>query len=312
MMRPLLILCLTTAGLLGACASSRSNTAATDACTQRCAAARSALERSTCELDCSRLAAAATTPPASSSPPQPQPQPTPPPQPLPPQPPAPQPIPPQSPPPQPGPQPPQPQPAPVGPATTHYTLPPGGGAPVPTYAHPPGTPTTPQGSPQPAVVDRRAIAECESACLRENSSSTDQATCKLNCNAVGTVYAPAPSYNVYSGAPPSDADARAAVIRSSGGVVGGSAPTQPAPTQPNTTQPNTAQPNAARVAQCTAEAQQCSSTCAAQAEPCTRGCSEGKMSNTDRATCRLTCESSADLCRDDCRMKEGNCRNRPG
>jgi hypothetical protein len=35
------------------------------------------------------------------------------------------------------------------------------------------------------------------------------------------------------------------------------------------------------------------------------------MSSTDRATCKLTCESNVDLCRDDCRIKEGKCRSQP-
>jgi len=320
-MRPMMILCLSSAaligliGLTGACASSRPNTAGADACTQRCSAASlSALERSTCELDCSRLAAAPpTTPPTppTTSPPQPPTTPptTSPPQPLPPQQPQPQPIPPQSPPPQPLPPrapPPTPTPQPVGPATTHYTLPPGGGPPVPTYAHPQGTSTTPQGAPQPAPVDRQAIANCESNCLRENLSATDQETCRLNCNAVGTVYAPAPSYNVYSGKAPSEAEQRAAVIRSSGGIVPTS-PTSPPPAQPG--QPPPASP--AKVAQCAAQSQQCSTTCATQLEPCNRGCEQGKMSNTDRATCKLTCQNTTDLCRDDCRINEGRCRSTP-
>ena len=142
--------------------------------------------------------------------------------------------------------------------------------------------------------------------MQENQSATDQTTCKLNCNAVGTVLTPPSSYNIYAGAPPSDADARAAVIRSSGGVVPGSA--QPRPTTP------TAQPSAPpaatpeRVAQCAAQAQQCASSCSVQLAPCNQSCDQGKMSSTDRATCKLTCETNVDVCRDDCRIKEGTCR----
>lgn len=289
-MRPMLLLCLTTAALIGACASSRANTAGTDACTQRCAASDlSPLERSTCELDCSRLTASTppTTTPTPPPPPiTPPPQPSP--QPLPPQQPPPQPVPPQQPPPQPvPPRPPPPQPAPVGPATTNYTLPPGGGAPVPTT---PGS--------QPA--DRQAIANCESNCIRENPSATDQATCKLNCNAFGTTYAAPPSYYVAGGTPPSDAEARAAVIRSSNGVAG-------------TGQPPAGQPPASpdKAARCAAEASQCSTTCGAQQAPCNTTCDQGKMSSTDRATCKLTCESNVDLCRDDCRIQERKCRDKP-
>ena len=167
----------------------------------------------------------------------------------------------------------------------NYTLPPGGGPPV----------QTPPGAPQPAPVDRQSITNCENSCVRENPSTTDQATCKLNCNAVGTVYAPPPS-RVIVGAPPSDADTRAAVIRSSSGVAGSSPPASQPP---------------AKVAQCAAESVQCKTTCATQLEPCNRGCEQGKMSSTDRATCKLTCESTTDLCRDDCRIKEGRCRSTP-
>ncbi len=305
MMRPTLLLSLTTAALLGACASSRSNTAGTNACTQRCTDLP-ALERSTCELDCSRLTAStppstAPTPPPTSPPPQPPPQPPqPPPQPLPPQQPSPQPVPPQQPAPQPvPPRPPAPQPVPVGPATTNYSLPPGGGAPVPT---------APGGSTQPAGGDRQAIANCESACIRENPSGTDQATCKLNCNAVGTTYAAPPSYYIQGGTPPSDADARAAVIRSSGGVSGSTPSTPP---RPPATQPPATPPSPDKAARCASEAQQCNTTCTAQQAPCTLSCDQGKMSSTDRATCKLTCESNVDLCRDDCRIKEGSCRNKP-
>lgn len=296
-MRTMLLLSLTTAALLGACASSRSTTAGTDACTQRCATSGlSGLERSTCELDCSRLAsnppAPAPTPPTPPTSPPPQPAP----QPLPPQQPAPQPVPPQQPAPQPvPPRPPAPQPAPVGPATTNYSLPPGGGAPVPT------------GSPQPAATDRQAMANCEAACIRENPSATDQATCKLNCNAVGTTYAAPPSYYVGGGAPPSDADARAAVIRSSGGVVGGTSSNPPRPPAGQPTPP----PSPDKAARCASEAQQCNTTCGAQQDPCTQSCEQGKMSSTDRATCKLTCESNVDVCRDDCRIKEGSCRSKP-
>ena len=294
-MRPMLLLCLTTAALIGACASSRANTAGTDACTQRCAASDlSPLERSTCELDCSRLTASTppTTTPTPPPPPiTPPPQPSP--QPLPPQQPPPQPVPPQQPPPQPiPPRPPQPQPAPVGPATTNYTLPPGGGAPVPT-------------TPGSQAADRQAIANCESNCIRENPSATDQATCKLNCNAFGTTYAAPPSYYVAGGTPPSDAEARAAVIRSSNGVAGTG---QPPAGQPPAGQPPASPDKAAR---CAAEASQCSTTCGAQQAPCNTTCDQGKMSSTDRATCKLTCESNVDLCRDDCRIQERKCRDKP-
>ncbi len=290
-MRPMLLLCLTTAALIGACASSRANTAGTDACTQRCAASDlSPLERSTCELDCSRLTASTppTTTPTPPPPPiTPPPQPSP--QPLPPQQPPPQPVPPQQPPPQPiPPRPPPPQPAPVGPATTNYTLPPGGGAPVPT-------------TPGSQAADRQAIANCESNCIRENPSATDQATCKLNCNAFGTTYAAPPSYYVAGGTPPSDAEARAAVIRSSNGVAGTG--------QPPAGQPPPASPD--KAARCAAEASQCSTTCGAQQAPCNTTCDQGKMSSTDRATCKLTCESNVDLCRDDCRIQERKCRDKP-
>ena len=260
-MRPMLLLCLTTAALIGACASSRANTAGTDACTQRCAASDlSPLERSTCELDCSRLTA--STPPTTT--------PTPPPPPI----------------------TPPPQPAPVGPATTNYTLPPGGGAPVPT-------------TPGSQAADRQAIANCESNCIRENPSATDQATCKLNCNAFGTTYAAPPSYYVAGGTPPSDAEARAAVIRSSNGVAGTG---QPPAGQPPAGQPPASPDKAAR---CAAEASQCSTTCGAQQAPCNTTCDQGKMSSTDRATCKLTCESNVDLCRDDCRTQERKCRDKP-
>ncbi len=167
--------------------------------------------------------------------------------------------------------------------------PPSGGA----YVNPPTTAPT-QGGTQKAPVDRAAVSACEANCNSESTPATDRATCKLNCNAVGSV-GPAPSsYYVLQGGPPAGTN-RADVIRSSGGVASTGNP--PA---------TTADPQ--RTAMCASQAQTCTTTCGTKQEPCNRGCDEGKLSATDRATCKLTCESNIDVCRDDCRIQEGTCR----
>jgi hypothetical protein len=167
---------------------------------------------------------------------------------------------------------------------------------TPAYVNHPTTPPAGQGGAvQPAPADRQKIAQCEAGCNAESVPATDRATCKLNCNAVGSVGAAPSSYYVLHGSdpPPSSRDA---VIRSSPGVV-----------QP-TTPPSGNAAIQQRAAQCAAQAQQCSTNCGGLLSPCTSGCDQGKLSATDRATCKLTCESNVDVCRDDCRIKEGTCR----
>jgi hypothetical protein len=157
--------------------------------------------------------------------------------------------------------------------------------------------TTGSTTTQPAPADRGSIAACEATCNSEATPATDRATCRLNCNATGSV-GPAPTtQNVLHGAPPDTSNRRAEVIRSSGGVV-------PQNTPGYALTPADAQ----KVAQCSAQAQQCSNACTVKQAPCNRGCDEGKLSATDRATCKLTCDSNVDGCRDDCRIKEGSCR----
>jgi len=155
------------------------------------------------------------------------------------------------------------------------------------------TPTQPGATTQPAPADRASITACEAGCNSDATRPTDRATCRLNCNAVGTVGPDPGTQKILHGDVPSGTN-RADVIRSSGGVVKQS--TYPTPADPQ------------KAAQCATQAQQCSSTCATQQEPCNRGCDEGKFSATDRATCRLTCDGNLDGCRDDCRIKEGTCR----
>lgn len=168
---------------------------------------------------------------------------------------------------------------------------------TPTYVRPPTT--TPTGGPTtPVAADPQVLASCLNTC--NDGPETDRATCRLNCNAKGSV-GPAPSsYYTLGGTPPSDADQRAAVIRSSQGVAGTTTPTPPS--TPATQQ---------KIAACAATAQQCNTSCSAQLSPCTAECDQGKMNSTDRATCKLTCESTVDGCRDDCRIKEGSCRSKP-
>ncbi|WAS92582.1 hypothetical protein [Nannocystis punicea] len=193
--------------------------------------------------------------------------------------------------------------------TTTYSFAPGGGS-VPVTTSP-GTAAA--YNPQ-AAQRQQQIAACQASCDRE-ASATDRATCRNNCGAVGTVVGPAaPSQWVLGPAPTmTEAEQRAAVIRSSGGVVPGSAPggaprpvavptNQPAPTF---TAPQGQQP---QNPQCAAQAQSCKVGCAGEQTTCSAQCDQGKMSETDRATCKLTCSSSGDMCRDDCRMKEAACK----
>lgn len=169
---------------------------------------------------------------------------------------------------------------------------------TPAYVRPPTGATPSSGPTTPVAADPQALASCLNTC--NDGPETDRATCRLNCNAKGQV-GPAPSsYYTLGGTPPSDAERRAAVIRSSQGVAGTSAPPPPSP-------PATQQ----KIAACAATAQQCSTTCSAQLAPCNAECDQGKMSTTDRATCKLTCENTVDTCRDDCRIKEGSCRSKP-
>lgn len=179
---------------------------------------------------------------------------------------------------------------------THYSFPPGG-----------GPPTAVADSTPPA--QQQQIAVCQSTCDRE-PSATDRATCRNNCAAVGTVVGPAsPGRWVLGPAPTDTTDPRAAVIRTSPGVA--SPPARPvavptsqsaSPSQPQTIAATPAD------AQCAAQAQVCATPCASEQQSCAAQCDSGKLSSTDRATCQLTCDSAADMCRDDCRLKEATCR----
>jgi len=101
------------------------------------------------------------------------------------------------------------------------------------------------GQTQPAPADRASIAACEVGCDAESTPATDRATCRLNCNAVGTVGPDPGTYKVLHGDAPGGTN-RADVIRSSGGVVPQSSTSQgsyPAPADPQ------------KAAQCAAQAQ---------------------------------------------------------
>ena len=256
---------------LGSCAGRNNLTA--NPCLDRCANSDlSALERSTCEMQCSPTASApAATPapaptPAPVATPAPQPAPTP----------------------QPTPVAQPTQPRPVTPTPTPAPKP----NPQPTYipapsVSTPGTPTT----------DPAEVARCQNSCNMASGSDTDRATCRLNCASASTVIQPSSSYYVPYGTPPADTGQRDAVIRSSGGVVQPTyQPTQP-PVDPQ------------KAAQCSAQSQTCANSCSAQQGPCSGSCEGGKMSETDRATCKLTCDTNLDVCLDECRAAETKCRN---
>ncbi len=170
---------------------------------------------------------------------------------------------------------------------------------IPPSTGGPSRPNT--GTTQPAPVDRGSITACEATCNSESTPATDRATCRLNCNATGS-RGPAPTtQKVFHGDAPDTSSRRSEVIRSSGGVVpqSGSSGSSGYALTPA---------DAQKAAQCATRAQQCSSACSTRQAPCTRGCDEGKLSATDRATCKLTCDSNVDGCRDDCRIAEGTCR----
>ena len=83
---------------------------------------------------------------------------------------------------------------------------------------PPSTGTSTGATSRPAPADRASIAACEVGCNSESTPATDRATCRLNCNAVGTVGPPPAKHVVLHGDAPGGTS-RADVIRSSGGVV---------------------------------------------------------------------------------------------
>lgn len=190
--------------------------------------------------------------------------------------------------------------------STYYSFPPGGSR-VPTSVGP--APSSTAGSYASAAAQAQQIAACQVSC-EHVVSLTDRATCRNNCAAVGTVLGPvAPGTWVLGPAPASsDAEQRAAVIRSSTGVVGGTraaaspttisrvpvaaAPAAPAPASPA----------------CAAQLQACGNVCASEQSVCVVPCDQGRMSATDRATCKLICEANGDMCSDDCRIKEAACR----
>lgn len=337
-MRPIALLTFATAALLGL-ATARAEAPASDSCLAECnAPGLSADDQATCRLQCARLAQSAPAPAAQppAAPPAPAPRPA--------QPAA-----------QPAPDlthkkllcesqcdaeptpgdrstcrlqcaqiyrpsaPSAPASAPVSShttgATTTYSFAPGGGY-IPAA---PTTPATaPAYNPQAQAQQQQQIAACQATCDRE-ASATDRATCRNNCGAVGTVVGPAaPSQWVLGPAPTiSEAEQRAAVIRSSAGVAGvvssapGAAPTArpAAPASQPVTSPPAALPGAQQPPnpQCAAQAQSCKLGCANEQTACSAQCDQGKMSETDRATCKLTCTSLGDSCRDDCRMKEAAC-----
>ncbi|MDC0717409.1 hypothetical protein [Nannocystis bainbridge] len=217
----------------------------------------------------------------------------------------------------------------VGGTTTYSFAPGGGSVPVTTTQGPAYTPAQPGTTaatynPQAAQQQQQQIAACQSTCDRE-ASATDRATCRNNCGAVGTVVGPAaPSQWVLGPAPTmTDAEQRAAVIRSSNGVVQGgaprpvtAAPSQPGPRPAAGPTPTPATPGQATFTvpaqpqnpHCAAHAQNCKVSCASEQTTCSNQCDGGKMSETDRATCKLTCTGAGDSCRDDCRMKEAACK----
>ncbi len=184
----------------------------------------------------------------------------------------------------------------------------------------PGIPTMAGPAPDRAALQAQ-VNQCRAQCDRGSyTNSTDKETCRLTCN---TILDSAPQGTVYHNAGSSAADARRAVIESSGGVAGNSPPSypvyQPAPsyhappstgTSPPAPTPKThgtiaaapkPAPNCALVASC-------GQGCTAEQRSCTSSCDQASSSATDRATCKLSCKNNLEVCSEQCGEKAAQCK----
>ena len=184
----------------------------------------------------------------------------------------------------------------------------------------PGIPTMAGPAPDRAALQAQ-VNQCRAQCDRGSyANSTDKETCRLTCN---TILDSAPQGTVYHNAGSSAADARRAVIESSGGVAGNSPPSYPvyqpapsyhAPPSTGTSPPAPASkthgtiaaapkpaPNCALVASC-------DQGCTAEQRSCTSSCDQASSSATDRATCKLSCKNNLEVCSEECGEKAAQCK----
>ena len=143
-------------------------------------------------------------------------------------------------------------------------------------------------------------------------SPTDFETCKLDCQTMASVL------DVASGWLP---DAFTSVpARTTPAVSPTPTPTPPArvatnsppisPTPAKTTPPPRASgTDRSVVAICGDELSACNDRCSAAVQKCERGCSRKHVIETDRETCKLTCETNTEACQGDCLGANATCVN---
>jgi hypothetical protein len=160
------------------------------------------------------------------------------------------------------------------------------------------------GPPPSEAAQASFLDRCHATCQRGpyKLSPTDFATCKLDCKTMASVL------DVASGwMPPAFMSAPAKATPPPTRVATHAPPVSPTPA--TTTPPRASGTDRSAVAICGDELSACNDRCSASVQKCERGCGRKHVIETDRETCKLTCETNTEACQGDCLGANATCVN---
>jgi len=169
------------------------------------------------------------------------------------------------------------------------------------------------GPPPSEAVQAGFLDKCYATCQQGpyKLSTTDFETCKLDCQTMASVVDVARGFVPDVWTTPVKTPAATPAIPTT--------PTQPtrvathtppvSPTPAKTTPPRASGTERSAVEICGEELTTCNDRCSGAVKKCERGCGRKHLVETDRETCKLTCETDTEVCQGDCLAANANCVN---
>lgn len=163
------------------------------------------------------------------------------------------------------------------------------------------------GPPPSEAVQTGFIDKCYATCQQGpyKLSATDFETCKLDCQTMASVVDVARGFVPDAWTTPSTTSAPPTsptrVATNTPSVTSTPAKTTPPPRASGADRPG--------AETCGDELTACNNRCSAAVKQCERGCGRKHLIETDRETCKLTCETDTEVCQGDCLASEATCVN---
>lgn len=169
------------------------------------------------------------------------------------------------------------------------------------------------GPPPSAEVQAGFIDRCYATCQRGpfKLSATDFETCKLDCQTMASVVDIARGFmpDAFTATPTRPPAPTPPTVPATPTKVA-TTPVRPAsPTPAKTTTPRAPASDRSVIEICGDELSTCNSRCSSGVTKCQRGCGRKHVIETDRETCKLTCETASEACQNDCLASNATCVN---